>query len=35
MEPGTIVTIAVSWIVIIAFTGYFFAKVLKTPQEKQ
>jgi hypothetical protein len=35
MEPGTIVTIAVAWIVIISFTGYFFLKVLNTPQEKQ
>ncbi len=34
METSTLITITVSWLVILSFTGYFFVKVLKTPQEK-
>jgi hypothetical protein len=35
METGTIITITFAWLVIMSFTGYYFVKVLKTPQEKK
>ena len=35
MSTEALVTIISAWAVIISFTGYFFMKVLKTPQEKK
>ncbi len=35
MSTEALITISLSWIIIISFTGYFFMKVLKTPQEKK
>ena len=34
MTTAAIITISLAWIIIASFTGYFFIKVLKTPQEK-
>jgi hypothetical protein len=35
MSTAALITICSSWAVIIFFTGYFFFKVLNTPQEKE
>ena len=35
MTIAALITISLTWIIITGFTGYFFFKVLKTPQEKE
>ncbi|GEM_PF-2808618 len=35
MSLSAIITITLAWTLITGFTGYFFLKVLKTPQEKK
>lgn len=35
MTVAALITISFAWIIIAGFTGYFFFKVLKTPQEKE
>lgn len=34
MTTAALLTLVTTWIIIASFTGYFFIKVLKTPQEK-
>ena len=35
MSAAALATIGLTWIIITGFTGYFFWRVLKTPQEKE
>jgi len=35
MSASGLVTMIVAWLIIAVFTGRFFLKVLKTPQEKE
>jgi hypothetical protein len=34
MSTSALITLITAWFIITGFTGYFFMKVLKTPQEK-
>lgn len=34
MTPVALLTLVTTWIIIASFTGYFFIKVLRTPQGK-